>query len=96
MFSGSSSPSGDFGARVRVAACNLNQWAMDFDHNVRNVAASITAAKESGCTFRSGPELELTGYSCEDHFFELDTVMHAWESLCQLLPLTEGRECSVV
>jgi hypothetical protein len=28
-----------------------------------------------------GPELELCGYGCEDHFFELDTVTHCWEVL---------------
>ena len=26
-----------------------------------------------------GPELEIPGYGCEDHFFELDTVDHSWE-----------------
>lgn len=28
-----------------------------------------------------GPELEVPGYGCEDHFFELDTVVHSWEAL---------------
>jgi NAD+ synthase (glutamine-hydrolysing) len=28
-----------------------------------------------------GPELEVCGYGCEDHFLELDTVEHAWEVL---------------
>ena len=28
-----------------------------------------------------GPELELPGYGCEDHFLELDTVEHSWECL---------------
>ena len=27
-----------------------------------------------GCTYRVGPELEICGYSCEDHFLENDTV----------------------
>eukprot|EP00798_Chlamydomonas_sp_ICE-L_P005201 gene5201-18428_t len=26
-----------------------------------------------------GPELEVPGYGCEDHFLELDTVEHSWE-----------------
>lgn len=26
-----------------------------------------------------GPELEVPGYGCEDHLFELDTVAHSWE-----------------
>jgi hypothetical protein len=28
-----------------------------------------------------GPELEVCGYGCEDHFSELDTVEHSWEVL---------------
>jgi hypothetical protein len=28
-----------------------------------------------------GPELEVCGYGCEDHFNELDTVEHSWEAL---------------
>jgi predicted amidohydrolase len=32
-----------------------------------------------------GPELEIPGYGCEDHFLELDTVQHSWEVLAALL-----------
>ena len=28
-----------------------------------------------------GPELELPGYGCEDHFQELDTGEHCWECI---------------
>lgn len=36
-----------------------------------------------------GPELELPGYGCEDHFQELDTVEHCWECIAgvKLSPL---------
>ncbi len=30
-------------------------------------------------------ELEVTGYSCEDHFLEPDTVEHSWEVLADIL-----------
>jgi NAD+ synthase (glutamine-hydrolysing) len=62
---------------LRVATCNLNQWAMDFDTNLRNVKESIVRAKAAGAVVRIGPELELTGYGCEDHFLEQDTTAHA-------------------
>ena len=26
-----------------------------------------------------GPELEICGYGCEDHFFEDDTLLHSWQ-----------------
>ncbi|KAF8655132.1 hypothetical protein HU200_061269 [Digitaria exilis] len=63
---------------LRVATCNLNQWAMDFDTNLRNVKESIARAKAAGAAVRVGPELELTGYGCEDHFLEQDTTAHAY------------------
>ena len=55
---------------VRIATCNLNQWAMDFDGNLERVMESIRQAKAEGATFRVGPELEISGYGCEDHFLE--------------------------
>lgn len=60
-----------------MASCNLNQWAMDFDNNLQNIKDSISRAKEAGARIRIGPELEVTGYGCEDHFLEQDTVSHA-------------------
>ncbi|KAG7035492.1 Glutamine-dependent NAD(+) synthetase [Cucurbita argyrosperma subsp. argyrosperma] len=82
---------------LKVATCNLNQWAMDFDCNVKNIKESIDEAKRAGAVIRLGPELEITGYGCEDHFLELDTVMHAWECLKDILsgPLTDGILCSI-
>lgn len=81
---------------LKVATCNLNQWAMDFDCNMKNVKESIAEAKAAGAVIRLGPELEITGYGCEDHFLELDTVAHAWECLKELLlgDWTDGILCS--
>ncbi|RLU27000.1 hypothetical protein DMN91_000799 [Ooceraea biroi] len=73
------------GRTVTVAVCTLNQWAMDFDGNTRRILQSIQEAKDAGATYRSGPELEICGYSCEDHFYESDTLLHSWEVLANLL-----------
>ncbi len=35
-----------------LATCNLNQWAMDFDSNLRRVLASIQAARDAGARYR--------------------------------------------
>ncbi|CAH9109387.1 unnamed protein product [Cuscuta epithymum] len=70
---------------LKVATCNLNQWAMDFDCNIKNIKESISRAKVAGAMVRLGPELEITGYGCEDHFFELDTISNAWDCLKELL-----------
>jgi NAD+ synthase (glutamine-hydrolysing) len=81
---------------LKVATCNLNQWAMDFDCNMKNIKGSISRAKEAGAVIRLGPELEITGYGCEDHFLELDTINHAWDCLKELLlgDWTDGLLCS--
>lgn len=81
---------------LKVATCNLNQWAMDFEFNLNNIKDSISRAKDEGAAIRLGPELEITGYGCEDHFLELDTVSHAWDCLKDILlgDWTDGILCS--
>ena len=73
------------GRKVTLAVCTLNQWALDFDGNLERILASIEKAKQSGAIYRTGPELEVTGYSCEDHFYESDTLLHSWQVLATLL-----------
>ena len=78
-----------------VATCNLNQWAMDFTGNLDRIRISIAEAKAAGAGLRLGPELEIPGYGCEDHFLEEDTSLHSWEVLAQLLSddSTDGLLC---
>lgn len=64
---------------VKVAICALNQHPLDFSRNLKNILQSIRQAKEQGCRLRVGPELEVSGYMCEDHFNEYDTVIHSWQ-----------------
>jgi len=73
------------GRKVTIAVCTLNQWALDFEGNLHRIFQSIQEAREAGASFRSGPELEICGYSCEDHFYESDTLLHCWEVLLELL-----------
>ena len=53
-----------------LATCNLTQWALDFEGNLGRIIESIQIAKENGARYRLGPELEIPGYGCEDHFLE--------------------------
>ena len=80
-----------------VATCNLNQWSLDFDGNAERVCESIRQAKAAGARYRVGPELELPGYGCEDHFLEMDTFLHSRESLATILrgPHTEDIICDI-
>ena len=83
--------------KVIVATTNINQWAMDFDGNLDRTVRSINEAKSRGATLRVGPELELCGYSCEDHFLELDTYLHSEQSLAAILAsdVTMGILCDI-
>ena len=68
-----------------LATCNLTQWALDFEGNLGRIIESIQTAKENGARYRLGPELEIPGYGCEDHFLEGDTFLHSWECLAEIL-----------
>ena len=72
---------------------------MDFDGNLRRILESVKIAKDKGAAYRLGPELEITGYGCNDHFFESDTFLHSWEVLGKLLDhrfdLSWGEGCKV-
>lgn len=73
------------GRLATLAVSCLNQWALDFDGNKRRILESIEVAKQLNATYRSGPELEISGYSCEDHFLESDTLLHSWQVLIELM-----------
>ncbi|TPX60523.1 hypothetical protein PhCBS80983_g01676 [Powellomyces hirtus] len=70
---------------ITLATCVLNQWALDFQGNYERILESIKQAKAAGARYRLGPELEITGYGCNDHFYEGDTYLHSWEVLAKLL-----------
>ncbi|EPB74390.1 hydrolase, carbon-nitrogen family [Ancylostoma ceylanicum] len=42
-------------------------------------------AYNTGARLRLGPELEIPGYGCADHFFEIDTEVHSWEILKEIV-----------
>ncbi|CAD8047094.1 unnamed protein product [Paramecium primaurelia] len=80
---------------TRLGVCTLNQWAMDFSQNVQNIIESIEICKRKQCLYRLGPELEICGYMCEDHFLESDTVTHCWEAIVEILPHTVNIVCDI-
>ncbi|EPQ29776.1 uncharacterized protein PFL1_02449 [Pseudozyma flocculosa PF-1] len=85
------------GAPITVSTCSLNQWALDFDGNKQRILESIALAKHAGSTLRVGPELEIPGYGCFDHFLEPDTVLHSWQVLAEILAsdATDGILCDL-
>ncbi|KAM6980650.1 glutamine-dependent NAD(+) synthetase [Aplochiton taeniatus] len=85
------------GRNVTLATCSLNQWALDFDGNLERILKSIEIAKSLGAKYRLGPELEICGYGCADHFYEPDTLLHSFQVLRKLLesPVTQDIICDV-
>ncbi|XP_012876638.1 PREDICTED: glutamine-dependent NAD(+) synthetase isoform X1 [Dipodomys ordii] len=85
------------GRKVTVATCALNQWALDFEGNLHRILRSIEIAKNKGARYRLGPELEICGYGCWDHYYESDTLLHSLEVLKALLesPVTQDIICDV-
>uniref|UniRef100_A0A8C8FHN1 Glutamine-dependent NAD(+) synthetase n=1 Tax=Oncorhynchus tshawytscha TaxID=74940 RepID=A0A8C8FHN1_ONCTS len=85
------------GRKVILATCSLNQWALDFDGNLERILRSIAIAKSQGAKYRLGPELEICGYGCADHFYESDTLLHCFQVLRKLLesPVTQDIICDV-
>ena len=71
--------------KIKVATCTMNQWAMDFSGNKQRIIDSLRICQENNVSIRVGPELEVTGYSCEDHFYEIDTIIHSWEVLASVI-----------
>uniref|UniRef100_A0A8C5FV51 Glutamine-dependent NAD(+) synthetase n=1 Tax=Gadus morhua TaxID=8049 RepID=A0A8C5FV51_GADMO len=85
------------GRKVTLATCSLNQWALDFDGNFERILKSIDVSKSRGAKYRLGPELEICGYGCGDHFYESDTLLHSFQVLKKLLesPSTQDIICDV-
>lgn len=85
------------GRKVTVATCALNQWALDFEGNFQRILKSIQIAKNKGARYRLGPELEICGYGCWDHYHESDTLLHSLQVLAALLdsPITQDIICDV-
>jgi NAD+ synthase (glutamine-hydrolysing) len=73
------------GHLATVASCALNQHALDWDGNVARIIESVRVAKAKGARLRTGPELEITGYGCYDHFHEPDTALFAWQSVVEVI-----------
>ncbi|KAK0413084.1 hypothetical protein QR680_006589 [Steinernema hermaphroditum] len=74
-----------FPRRFKVAVATVNNWSLDFEGNFGRILKTCQEAFDQGASIRLGPELEIPGYGCADHFFELDTELHSWEILGELV-----------
>ncbi len=76
--------------RLRVAACSVRTWPLDFDGHVARLKAIFTEARQKGVQILALPELVLSGYECGDFFWHTWVSEAAREALQQILPETRG------
>ena len=77
---------------LRVAGACVNQTPLAFEQNLQNILNAMALARKQGVQILCLPELALTGYGCEDAFFNeyvlqssldcLKTVIEASKDLC--------------
>lgn len=74
--------------RLRVAACSVRTWPLDFEGHVARLKAIFTEARQKGVQILALPELVLSGYECGDFFWHPWVSEAAWEALQHVLPET--------
>ncbi|MES2966077.1 MAG: nitrilase-related carbon-nitrogen hydrolase, partial [Bdellovibrionota bacterium] len=75
---------------IKVAGAVLNQTPFDWSGNRSRIEAAIGKARADGVRLLCLPELCITGYGCEDAFFNPHVQLTALEILKALLPSTKG------
>jgi len=82
-------------ARLRVAACQINNVVGDLDGNVDCILAALERADAAGCDVAVFPELAITGYPPEDLLLKPAFVADNQAALARLAGRT-GRCAAVV
>ncbi len=75
---------------IKVAGATLNQIPFDWLGNERRIREAIELARQDHANLLCLPELCITGYGCEDVFFNPHMQERAMALLEALLPVTKG------
>jgi NAD+ synthase (glutamine-hydrolysing) len=76
--------------KLRLAAAALNQTPMNWEGNRDRIITAIEAAREADAAVLCLPELCISGYGCEDHFFSAGVQKATLEMLAEIMPATRG------
>jgi NAD+ synthase (glutamine-hydrolysing) len=76
--------------KLKVAGSTLNQIPMDWAGNAKRIRDVIKQARKDNVTVLCLPELCITGYGCEDAFFNPHVQESALAMLQSLLSETKG------
>ena len=67
--------------KLHVAAAAINTTPLDWAGNRERHLRAFREADAAGIQIVVAPELGLSGYGCEDYFFNQSTITNAWLSL---------------
>ena len=80
----------------RVAAICPKVMVADASYNVDEILKKLEDAYQENVAVIAFPELAVTGYSCQDLFFQQALIRAAGEGLSRILSATSGHESAVI
>jgi NAD+ synthase (glutamine-hydrolysing) len=80
---------------IKVGAAALNQTAIDWENNKKNILAAIAQAQSENIQILCLPELCISSYGCEDQFYSIDLQETAKEILLEIVEETAGIVCCI-
>ena len=80
----------------RAAACVPEVSVGDVDFNKEQIIDKIREAREYSCGIIAFPELALTGYTCQDLFFQKTLIDASNRAMAEIVKETEGFDQVVI
>lgn len=80
---------------LHIAGACVNQTPLDFRSNTRHLKQAIESAREQGIQILCLPELSISGYGCEDAFFNTDVLQRSLKSLRVLIEASKDLTVTV-
>ena len=75
---------------LKIASSNLNQTPLAWEKNFSNIRNSINDARKKNVKILCFPELSITGYSCQDLFFNSWFIKKSEKYLKEVVKLCDG------
>lgn len=75
---------------LKIASSNLNQTPLAWGKNFSNIRNSINDARKKNVKILCFPELSITGYSCQDLFFNSWFIKKSEKYLKEVVKLCDG------
>ncbi len=72
---------------IKIAAASLNQTPIHWKRNYKNIIKSIEDAKSNNVNILCLPELCISGYGCQDLFFNDWVIKKSFKILKKIIPI---------